>query len=118
MMQKKKSIKKNDIILVYYENRPAFFARVENIYPDIKPGWWRIKLLILQIPVIVATWILDNDQIQGAEFTMNGIPMRIEKIEIPQKTTVNLEKKNADQSQSKNQKARILSLNSKNDNVD
>ena len=115
MQKTKKSIIENDIILVYIENKPSFFARVEKIYPDLKPGWWRVKLLILQIPVIVATWILDNEQIRGAEFTMSGTLVRIEKVEIPadpemNNTPLEDEKKHLENS---NRSARILSFNNK-----
>lgn len=58
------------------------FARVETIEPDIKPGWYHIKLLMLQIPLQVATWILRDAYIDGAEFTMGGKKMRLEE-EIP-----------------------------------
>jgi hypothetical protein len=113
MLSKTKSIKENDIILVYVENEPSFFARAEKIYPDVKPNWWRVKLLILQIPVFVTTWILDNDQIRGAEFTMNGTPVRIEKVNTPpdpemDNTSVENEKKHQ---KSSNKSARILSFN-------
>lgn len=73
----------NDVVLVYIENNPTFFARIENINPDFKKGWWRVRLLILQIPLMVATWILDNEQIRGADFTMGGTPIRIEKVIAP-----------------------------------
>ena len=113
MQSKKKSIIENDIILVYIENKPLFFARVEKIYPDIKPRWWRVKILVLQIPVVVATWILDNEQIRGAEFTMNGTPVRIEKIVTPvdheNENNPGIEK-NGHQQKS-NKQAHIISLN-------
>jgi hypothetical protein len=73
----------HDVVLVYIENKPAFFARIENINPDIKKGWWRVRLLIFQIPLMVTTWILDNEQIRGADFTMGGTPFRIEKVIAP-----------------------------------
>ena len=77
------SILENDVVLVYVENKPAFFARIENIIADVKKGWWRVKLLILQVPLMVTTWILDNEQIHGADFTMGGTPIRIEKVVAP-----------------------------------
>ena len=73
----------NDVVLVYVEDKPAFFARIENITTDIKKGWWRVKLLILQVPLMATTWILDNEQIRGADFTMGGTPIRIEKVVAP-----------------------------------
>ena len=111
MENKKKSIVENDIILIYIENQPTFFARIEAIYPDVKTKWWRVKLLILKIPLVVTTWILDENQIRGADFTMDGIPVRIEKVTAPQ------EKNHPEENSSHktNHKARILSLNPENE---
>jgi hypothetical protein len=77
------SILENDVVLVYIENKPAFFARIEKITTDVKKGWWRVRLLILQVPLMVTTWILDNEQIRGSDFTMGGTPIRIEKVVAP-----------------------------------
>ena len=35
----------NDIVLVYHEGNPLTFARIESIEPDIKRGWYHVKLL-------------------------------------------------------------------------
>lgn len=72
-----------DVVLVYMDNSPAFFARVESISADIKPQWFHLKLLVLQIPMLVVTWILREVYINGEEFTMGGRPMRIEKVVAP-----------------------------------
>lgn len=72
-----------DVVLVYLEDAPIFFARVESILPDVKKNWFQIKLLILQIPMQVVTWILKDAYINGEEFQMNGKNMRIEKVETP-----------------------------------
>jgi hypothetical protein len=76
-----------DLILVYLEDQPAFFARIEDIVPDRKPGWMRMKFLLLQVPVSVGEWILLPEYIQGAAFTMGGKKVRIEKVDFPQETT-------------------------------
>jgi hypothetical protein len=73
-----------DLALVHVEHKPAFFSRVESIDPDHKRGWWRVKLLVLNLPLKVATWVLDNDQICGGDFTMGGVPVRLEKIVAPE----------------------------------
>jgi hypothetical protein len=73
----------NDIVLVYMDRKPAFFARIEGISPDIKPNWWQVKLLVLTIPIQVTTWILEEIQINGEEFTMGGKPVRLEKVVCP-----------------------------------
>lgn len=115
---KKVPVVENDNVLVHVEDKPAFFARVEEIAPDIKKGWWRVKLLILQVPVFFTSWILDNDQIRGADFTMNGTPIRIEKVVAPTTLqpiqSVN-EKENQQPKNPGQKKARIISINQKSD---
>ncbi|MGB9441679.1 MAG: hypothetical protein WCB15_27310 [Desulfobacterales bacterium] len=73
----------NDLILIYYEDNPLSFARIENILPDSKPDWYHVKLLLLQIPPQLVTWILRDVYIDGNEFTMNGKRMRLEKVVVP-----------------------------------
>jgi hypothetical protein len=73
----------NDLVLVHVENRPGFYARIEDISHDVKPGWWQVKLLVLTFPLQVYTWILDDSQINGAPFTMGGTPITLEKVESP-----------------------------------
>lgn len=72
-----------DLVLIHYEDKPISFARIEAIEPDHKPGWYHITLLMLQVPVQVATWILRDTYIDGAPFTMNGKRMRLEKVVSP-----------------------------------
>jgi len=79
--------RENDLVLVYYEGNPLFFARIEDISPDIKPGWYHVKLLILQVPVQTATWLLRDVYTDGTEFAMGGKKMRIEPVEIPSDNT-------------------------------
>jgi hypothetical protein len=74
----------NDLVLVYFEDKPLSFARIEEILPDSKPNWYHVKLMLLQIPLQVVTWILRDVYINGEEFTMNGKRMRLEKVEVPQ----------------------------------
>jgi len=78
--------KENDIILIHLEDKPLSFARIEDILADSKPDWYHVKLLILQIPVQVVTWILKDIYINGSEFTMNGKKMRLEKVTAPEDT--------------------------------
>jgi hypothetical protein len=73
----------NDIVLVNVDNKPGFYARVEDIQPDVKPGWWQVKLLVLTFPLQVFTWILDDFQIEGADFTMGGTPIRLDPVVSP-----------------------------------
>ena len=72
-----------DLVLIYFEDKPMSFARVEDILPDSKPGWFHIKLLMLQVPLQVVSWILRDAYIEGDEFTMNGNRMRLEKVVSP-----------------------------------
>jgi hypothetical protein len=74
----------NDIVLIYVEDKPMAFARVEDIQPDMKRGWFQIRLLILQIPPTIVTWILRDIYINGGEYTMGGQKMRIEKVVVPE----------------------------------
>ncbi|MDA3897169.1 MAG: hypothetical protein PF482_13595 [Desulfobacteraceae bacterium] len=70
----------NDIVLIYYEDQPFSYARVEEILPDSKKNWYHIKLLLLQVPLETVTWILKDTYINGDEFTMGGKRMRLEKV--------------------------------------
>lgn len=70
----------NDIVLIHLEDKPLVFARIENILPDAKPDWYHVKLLLLQVPLQVVTWVLRDIYINGETFTMNGKPMRLERI--------------------------------------
>lgn len=75
----------NDIVLVYFEDKPLVFARIEEIQPDVKPDWYQVNLLLLQVPLQPVTWILRNAYINGDEFTMNEKRMRLEVVENPEK---------------------------------
>lgn len=75
--------KVGDVVLVYMDNNPAFFAKIEEITIDVKPGWFQVKLLVLQVPLLLVTWILREAYYNGQEFTMGGRPMRIEKVVAP-----------------------------------
>ncbi len=75
--------KVDDVVLLYLEEAPVSFARVENIEPDAKKDWYHIKLLMLQVPLQVVTWILKDDYINGQSFNMNGKKMRLEKVTCP-----------------------------------
>jgi len=74
----------NDIVLIYLEDKPLSFARIESILPDAKPDWYHVKLLMLQVPPQVVTWILRDIYINGETFTMNAKAMRLELVEAPE----------------------------------
>jgi len=73
----------NDVVLVHVDNKPGFYARIETITPDVKPGWWQVRLLVFTFPLQVFTWILDEFQLEGADFTMGGTPIRMEPVVSP-----------------------------------
>ncbi len=72
-----------DVVLIYRQEKPTVFARVEYIEPDIRKDWYHLTLLLLTLPTQVVTWILRDSYINGETFTMGGVPMRLE----PVKTT-------------------------------
>lgn len=85
----------HDLVLINVDDKPGFYARVEEILPDVKQGWWQVKLLVLTFPMQVFTWILDDSQIEGADFTMGGTPLRLEPVISPVDLE-NVEKEKAD----------------------
>ena len=76
--------KENDIILIYIEDQPLSFARIEEILADSKADWYHVRLLLLNVPLQVVTWILKDVYINGEEFTMNGKRMRLEEVQAPE----------------------------------
>ncbi|MFO8085549.1 MAG: hypothetical protein R6U27_14670 [Desulfobacterales bacterium] len=107
----------NDLVLIYMEDSPLAFARVEDIQPDIKRDWFQIKLLVLQIPPALVTWILKDAYINGEEYTMGGKKMRLEKVVVPETTPPSGEKGSAGKesddsagSKTKDSKSKVISL--------
>lgn len=72
-----------DIVLIYFEDEPTGFARIEEISPDVKKNWYHVRLLLLNLPLQTVSWILRDVYIDGEEFTMGGHRMRLEKVEAP-----------------------------------
>lgn len=115
MLGKSPAIVPMDLVLVHIDHKPSFFARVEDINPDYKRGWWHVKLFVLSLPMRVVTWIIDDEQIRGADFTMGGTPVRLEKIQPPREETAEETPDVAGESGSTSgrKQARILSFNKK-----
>ncbi len=67
----------NDLVLVHLDRKPAFYARVNDINPDVKRGWYQVELLVLTLPSQTMTWILEEAHLNGAEFTMGGRPVQL-----------------------------------------
>lgn len=80
----------NDLVLVHLDRQPAFYARINEITPDVKRGWHQVELLLLTLPSQTLVWILDNDHLQGEEFTMGGRPVQL--VLVPPKPIPELEK--------------------------
>lgn len=103
----------NDIVLIYFEDNPLAFARIEAIRPDAKSGWYQIRLLLLQVPLQAVTWILREAYINGAEFTMNGKRMRLEKVSAPPEEPTampGVDRKSAEQRPEAEVGAQVISL--------
>lgn len=77
-----------DLVLVYADGQPAFFARIEAITADVKPEWYQVTMLVLQVPVALVTWILREPYFNGEEFTMGGRPIRMEKVVVPKEVGI------------------------------
>ena len=103
--------RKNDIVIIYFEDNPVGFARVEDILPDHKKDWYHITLLMLQIPLETVTWILKDIYIEGEEFTMNGNRMRLEKVVAPDET--NNRQPETGESKTQSDKANVISLHNR-----
>lgn len=69
-----------DLLLIQSDGKPAGFARVEAIRAHELEGWYHCDLLLLAIPPRPITWILEKAQIDGADFTMSGQPIRLERL--------------------------------------
>ena len=103
----------NDVVLIYLEDEPLSFARIEEILADHKPAWYHVKLLLLQIPLQIVTWILRDVYIEGAEFTMNGKRMRLEKVVVPdepESPKMSVKQKETDEPAAAAGKAKVISL--------
>ena len=99
-----------DLVLIYFEDKPLSFARIESIEPDHKPDWYHVHLLLLQVPVQVVTWILRSAYIEGAEFTMSAKRMRLEKVESPRPVALSQEAPDSKKPSRKSIPAKVISL--------
>lgn len=88
-----------DVVLIYHQEHPTVFARVEHIEPDIKKDWYHVTLLLLTIPTQTVTWILRDKYIDGEIFTMGGKEVRLEEVN---KVTIREDKLSPDQNQTGN----------------
>ncbi|NLP08876.1 hypothetical protein GX408_00625 [bacterium] len=72
--------REGEVVLIHLNDKPELYARIEQMLPDRKKGWWQVTILFLTLPPHPATWILDEDQVRGADFTIQGNPIRIERV--------------------------------------
>ncbi len=70
----------NDLVLVHLDRKPSFYARINDVNPDVKRGWYQVELLVLSLPPQTLVWILEESHLQGEEFTMGGRPVKLELI--------------------------------------
>jgi hypothetical protein len=101
-----------EVLLIYFRGEPTFYARVESIVADKKKGWWQMTFLVLSLPPHTMIWILDDDQIRGAEFTMGGNALRIERVvaPTPEQAQANPPSSPLDATQDGESGARIVSM--------
>lgn len=109
MPQYEKMFRKGEVLLIYFRDKPGLFVRVEKILPDRKKGWWQMELLTLTTPLQKITWILDDDQMRGADFTMGGNPIRIERVHAPAQETLKTDNESPEK-QNKDSQARIVPM--------
>jgi hypothetical protein len=74
----------NDLVLVYLDHAPTFYARINEITPDVKRGWYQVELLVLSLPAQTVVWIISSRHLEGEEFTMGGRPVQLKLV--PPKT--------------------------------
>ena len=72
-----------DLVLIHHQGEAKTYARIEDITADVKPGWWKVRLMVLVPPPQEMTWILREEYIDGGEFTMGGETMRLEPVPPP-----------------------------------
>jgi hypothetical protein len=102
--------KENDIVLIYVEDRPLAFARIEEISENHKKDWYHVRLLLLQIPLKTVTWILKDAYVRGEAFTMDGRPMRLELVDASKKELEKKKGASAGLSGSKTAKGKVIPL--------
>ena len=100
----------NDIVLIYLEDQPLSFARIEEILADSKPDWYHVRLLLLKIPLQMVTWILKDIYINGEEFTMNGKRMRLEEVAAPEQADTVVEPVNESPNEKDSRKGKIIAF--------
>jgi hypothetical protein len=42
--------REGDLVLIYYEDNPAVYARIDSVEPDTKKNWYQVTILLLTVP--------------------------------------------------------------------
>lgn len=71
-------IKENDVCIIYVNDLPQGFIRIESIESDIKPGWYSVKFIELLFPIKVNTWKIDEEHLKGADINMKGFTFKLQ----------------------------------------
>ena len=96
-----------EIVAVYIDDQPSVYARIEDYEADVKPRWFKVKMLFLTFPPQEITWLLREAQVDGEQFTMNNIPVRLDAV----KSSVQQHQKNEAETQiSKKSIGKIINL--------
>ncbi len=82
-----------EIVAVYIDDKPSIYARIEDYEADVKPRWFKVRMLFLTFPPQEVTWILREGQVDGEPFTMNDIPVKLKTVSSHNETTDNVKTK-------------------------
>ena len=74
----RQNLQPSDVVLIHVRGKPAFYAQIRSIEPDVKKGWYRVTL---RSPFGNLQWILEDVHVfLGQTWTFQGIPCRIQRI--------------------------------------
>lgn len=74
-------LKENDVAIIYVQEIPSGFIRIDDVQPDDKQGWWLITFTKLEFPLQAMTWKLDDDHVNGGDIFMKGVRIKIQAIQ-------------------------------------
>lgn len=85
------------LIKIGKEKQLGFYAKVIDVIADkFKRNFWVVKFYPFvptpDFKLVVMSWLLDDDQIRGQEFTMDGIPHQLFKVKFPEGEVIEPEK--------------------------
>jgi hypothetical protein len=82
-----------DVVLLKIQNKEkqiGYYIKIIDVVADAyKKLWWSVNFCILtpteDFKLIIRTLILDDNQIRGQSFTVNGVFHQLCKVEFPEK---------------------------------